>query len=63
MKKRKKIIELCQKIVEKKFLGEKLEDKNIFFNDETVGHNVNKNNESIRISSKIKKKKKKTIKR
>ena len=54
---KKKRSEFCQRIIDMEFDGEKLEGKNIFFTDETKMDTApNTSGESIRVSSKIKRK-------
>ena len=54
---KKKRLEFCQRIIDMEFDGEKLEGKNIFFTDETKMDTApNTSGESIRVSSKIKRK-------
>ena len=50
-------MDFCKKIVEMELDGKKLEGLNIFFTDETrIDTNPNTSNESIRISTKVRKK-------
>ena len=64
MKKQKKRIEFCEKVIQMKFEGKKIEDKIIFFNDETrIDIAPNTSDESIRISVEIKNKLKKVMKK
>ena len=54
---KKKRLTFCQRILEMEFEGKKLEGKNIFFTDETKMDTApNTSGESIRVSSKIKRK-------